>query len=257
MNTIIRKGIYSFWVICLLLSACEMERDNPLDPKNPDSSRDMVVVAELFVNDDMGSNYCNYALTAIENISKSYSRVQMVVIEYHLPYRTSSDDYVSDSFIPVYQKYVPLESERGLPDIFVNGASHRIQGASSVSAVQNRCETAVMAEINRKSYITIEANLSKTGSNFNISGKIACLGSSDISNVEIKAVLIEDIQEARHHFVARAVFSNKRISNLIHSERVEFTLSASSAEILQANNLSCIIYIQTQDNRIIGASCIK
>ena len=248
-------GYHLLWM-CLFFVNCDLERKNPLDPKNPNSNRPVVVVAELFINDDMGTAFCDYALEAVENLSQPYYE-QLVVVEYHLPYRTSTDQFISQSFVPVYQDYVRPGEPQGLPHIFINGTSHQIQGASSVRTVQDRCEMAIITELDKKSYLTIEASLSKVSSNFNITGKIARLGDEDISNIEIKAVLIEDIQQAKHHFVARSLFTEQTISFIKHSEIKDFQLSTTASNFLREDLVRAVIFVQKiQNKQTLGAISI-
>ena len=65
------RKLVLFIILCLFIFDCgDLDRDNPLDPKNPNSSVDRVVLVELFVNDSTGFEYCNYALDALERLAQ-------------------------------------------------------------------------------------------------------------------------------------------------------------------------------------------
>ncbi|MBN1352939.1 hypothetical protein JXJ21_26350 [candidate division KSB1 bacterium] len=262
MKLRVRLFLSGLTLSCLLIVACDLDRTNPLDPKNPDSYRSMPIVAEVFVNDDIAiqNEYCDYALTAIENLSDSYTREQLMIVEYHLPYQTKPDNdpNISDNFIPLYESYAPVPDERGLPDIFLNGTSQRIQGASSLPTVQERLKASLASESGKKSYLTIEASLSQSGSNYSISGKIARLGKDDLANAEITAVLIEDLSRENAHFVARFLFSSQTITNLKHSESLDFTLTSSGSTSLTGEDVGAIVYVRSiQNKQIAGAVHLK
>ena len=55
--------IFSFVMSCDYLT---LDRDNPLDPKNPDSRRDRLSLVELFVNDTITPPYCSFAEAGVE-----------------------------------------------------------------------------------------------------------------------------------------------------------------------------------------------
>ena len=73
---------YILILLPLLLNCGSLDRDNLLDPKNPNSNADQVVLVELFVNDNTGYEFCDTVLETIEDIlecligKKAYFRIE-------------------------------------------------------------------------------------------------------------------------------------------------------------------------------------
>ena len=135
------RKLFLFIILCLFIFGCGgLDRDNPLDPKNPNSSVERAILVELFVNDSTGFDYCNYALDAIERLARREEfKDNLYVLEYHLTNRTSNwnDVYALDEFNQRYYQYVPNLNERGIPDAMFNGLVKRVQGAS-LENIENR-----------------------------------------------------------------------------------------------------------------------
>ena len=78
-----RFGIYS---------CKDIPRDNILDPKNPSSKQDKVLLLEAFVNTSHHTPYNYYVLHAIETLSMDENlKDRLIFIEYHRDAIDSSD----------------------------------------------------------------------------------------------------------------------------------------------------------------------
>ncbi|UCE06986.1 MAG: hypothetical protein JSW07_02805, partial [bacterium] len=128
------RKLFLFIILCWFIFDCgDLDRDNPLDPKNPNSSVERAILVELFVNDSTGFEYCSYALDALERLAQREEfKDNLFVLEYHLINRTHNwnDSYALDEFNQRYYQYVPNLNERGIPDAMFNGLVSRVQGAS-------------------------------------------------------------------------------------------------------------------------------
>ena len=71
------KTLYISLIAAVLVAgACsKLERKNPLDPKNPNSVRNQLILAELFVNDDVRSyyDYTTYTVEITDSLDSIYN----------------------------------------------------------------------------------------------------------------------------------------------------------------------------------------
>jgi len=66
----LKKLCFLSILLVLLFQCGKLDRNNPLDPKNPGADLERTILAELFVNDSTGYEYCNYALDAMEKLAQ-------------------------------------------------------------------------------------------------------------------------------------------------------------------------------------------
>jgi len=177
---LVYKYIFSLLII-FLLSCSEIERDNILDPKNPSSHSDKVLLLEAFVNTNNPLDYNTYALNAIDALTLDDDiKNHLIVLEYHRDTQLYSDPLEADSFNTenIYNSYMSYDPERfkGVPDLFLNGAEARVQGASSAGNVSNRVKDFATEQLLENGEYTIEVDF--TFSTGNIDGKyrVARLG---------------------------------------------------------------------------------
>ena len=78
-NLLRRLTICSIWVT--LFGCSDLPRDNPLDPKNPESQRPQVVLAEAFVTDDPDAQFCANALDALTQLEGEFGNTQLLIVE--------------------------------------------------------------------------------------------------------------------------------------------------------------------------------
>ncbi|HEX9972391.1 MAG TPA: hypothetical protein VGD14_10010 [bacterium] len=244
------KRYFPFIITFLMLARCgDLDRNNPLDPKNPGSETDRAILVELFVNDSTGFEYCNYALDAIEKLSQREEfKNNLFVLEYHLTNRTANwnDGYARDEFNQRYNEYVPLTSERGIPDALFNGALHRIQGASQ-EKIEERYASAANSLLAQKSYFHIEAGKKIAGNVITVNVDIARFGKSNAEDIDLNVILYEDLKIPRYRFLARKIFQKQTIPDIRHGEVKSFVFSEQLPDIEQINNLFVIIIIQAQN----------
>lgn len=245
------KNIFPFIILSVLIFNCgDLDRDNPLDPKNPNSSVVRAILVELFVNDSTKFDYCNYALDAIERLAQREEfKDNLYVLEYHLTNRASdwNDSYALDEFNQRYYQYVPNLSERGIPDAMFNGLVNRIQGAS-LENIENRYSEAADQFLGQSSFFHIEAEKQISNNSMQLEVTIARYGKSDEDNIDLLAVLYEDIGAPRHHYVARKIFQKQSIPKIKHGEIKSFNFSEQLPQVSNINNLFVLVILQDQQS---------
>lgn len=191
------KSIFSIFIGALLLFiVCkDIPRDNLLDPQNPNSYQSSTILLEAFVNTNNPFNYNQWALQALDSIKAIYG-YNVLIAEYHRNTSQYMDPYFKPIFEPLYEKYVGNSSSlvKGVPDIFINGITQRVQGASSVSNVVFRLNSILSDMVILNNHFTLEpAEINMNGSELTASCKIAQLGNQRAENLLLKLILIQEV----------------------------------------------------------------
>jgi hypothetical protein len=243
------RTLFLFIILCLFIFDCGgLDRDNPLDPKNPNSSVEHAILVELFVNDSTGFEYCNYALDALERLAQREEfKDNLFVVEYHLTNRTHNwnDSYALDEFNQRYYQYVPNLNERGIPDAMFNGLIKRVQGAS-LENIDNRYSEAADQFLGQNCYFRIEAEKQISNNFMQLEVTVARYGKSNDNNIDLHAILYEDIGTARHHYMARKILQKQTIPKIKHGEIKSFHFSEQLPQVNNINNLFVLVFLQDQ-----------
>lgn len=222
-----RSGFYLCLLLTALLLNCkDIPRDNPLDPKNPSSTREQKVLIEAFVNinDSLAVNINEYALAALDTLKAIYPS-KLIILDYHRNTRDYIDPYHFLENETLYQNYInQFNSMAGVPDIFINGTRQRVQGASSVANSITRISNALSGMLNQNSEYSFEIEYRQSGSQVIPTVRIARLGETDARDITLKAVLIAEIDQGFHKRVVRGI-SSSPISLLEHGTYQTVTLS--------------------------------
>jgi hypothetical protein len=189
------KYIFSLLLV-FLLSCAEIDRDNILDPKNSSSHRDKVLLLEAFINTNNPLPYNEDALQAINILSADENlKDQLIVVEYH---RNVTNPAYDDSltFVEIenwyenYTIYYPQEERtKGVPDIFINGAFNRIQGASDETVVVNRVKAVTSELLLEEGKYTIEADFNQNGDEVKGKYRIAQLGNRSSDQMILRIIV--------------------------------------------------------------------
>lgn len=219
------KAIFLFFIA--LFAACsDIPRDNPLDPKNPESTRKQKVLIEAFVNttDSLPANVNKFALAALDSLQNTYPG-ELVILDYHRNTRDYSDPYHSIENENLYRHYIArFDSFAGVPDVFFNGTLARVQGASGVQNSITRFSNALSGLLNKNSEFFIEIEYRRNGSEVIPEIKVARLGGSDAQNLVLKTALIAQIDQQFLKRVVRDV-STILIQEIEHGTFQKFTLA--------------------------------
>ena len=186
-----------FSLILLSCIACsEIDRDNLLDPGNPSSTRENTILVEAFINTSSNIpaqiTYNKEALNALEELKNIY-KDRIIVCEYH--WNTTNPVYLDplslNNSASVYDTYIDAQEKeeervKGVPDIFINGALNRVQGASSAQNVVNRAKVFAGNILDKMADYTLEADIVNQGNNINITYRIARLGNQTSDEMRLR-----------------------------------------------------------------------
>ncbi|KAA3604611.1 MAG: hypothetical protein DWQ06_03980 [Calditrichaeota bacterium] len=236
----------SILIISLFISliGCEIDRDNPLDPKNPDNSFQRINLVELFYK--RGDNLSSFATQAFEVLSLDGTyKDQIALIQY---------DLLPDEISGAQNFY---ENERanginfGIPDFFLNGNEGRAQGASSYSnALRNYKETlqeATNGEF-RESDFTFWAELQPEGDLLTIQAELGNVSEIRKSNLLLRGVVVEN-QGGNFKFSAVQLLNSKNIPILEAGEVSKFTFPSVAISNLQNRFEKINVVVWVEENK--------
>jgi hypothetical protein len=232
-----------WWILggFLLLFACEkLERNNPLDPKNPRSERPRVIFVEAFINE--ATPFSAFALQALDSLATGFSQQQVVMVEHHLPSTKFTDAYALAESADRYKLLTTANPV--VPDIFFNGSPRRVQGASSIHSVFMRCHSAVQAEIGNSAHFTIEAKKQISATQAEIDVTVARLGNSGFPAFAVTAILWEDLGAAGRHHLVRKILPSEHFSGIAAGERKSAHFSASFSNAVNSSRLQVAVIVE-------------
>ncbi|MBC7186751.1 MAG: hypothetical protein H5U38_06920 [Calditrichaeota bacterium] len=240
--------------VVLLALACQcgdLPRDNPLDPKNPRSQRERVILAEAFVSDDPAAAYCGYALDALAQLEAEVGSAHLLIAEYHLP---NPGKWVDPHAVPEARlRYEELaQTGLGIPDVFFDGPAGRVQGAYSAATAYDRYRRLYDAHRTSAGLFTIEGEVARTNAEVKVQVSLARLGSQPARALLLRAVLVRDLGMDRHHHVVKAVFSGQRVEDLQAGEVVQSTFLL-PASAVSGGDESLIVFVESGEgaNRVV------
>ncbi|KAA0227708.1 hypothetical protein EDS67_14110 [candidate division KSB1 bacterium] len=241
MRTIIQNSRFWLWSGLLFLCACgELERNNPLDPKNPRSERPRVIFVEAFVND--ATPFSPFALRALDSLSLALASDQIIIVEHHLPSANYNDSYALQESADRYNNLAAADP--GVPDVFFNGTLARLQGASSAHTAAQRYRAALQNESGKIAYFTLEAKKSIAETGIEINATIARLGDSPASQFAVTAVVWEDLGLAGHRHVVRKVFSPEAVNGLAAGDTRTVRFATNLTGVQNANRVQAAVLIE-------------
>lgn len=189
--------IYSL-LLFLLFACMEIERDNILDPKNPSSKRESVLLVEAFVNTTHPSPYNGYALEALQTLRDNYKE-RIIIVELHKDVTGYKDDLTLTENENIHNRYTIdyLEEpgrNKGLPDLFLNGAADRVQGAFDVANVVTRAQNIVLEQLILDGAYTIEVDAEQNGDTISGNYRIARLGNKSSGDIFLRIYVVYNSQ---------------------------------------------------------------
>jgi hypothetical protein len=240
-------------ITVVLLTACgNIPRDNPLDPKNPNSFHSKRVLIEAFVNTQNPFRYNEYMITAIDSLYILYPN-QLIIAEYHRNTDQYKDPYHLHENEWLYQNYLnDTNSLKGVPDVFINGAENRVQGASSVESALFRLQEVILPQLTQNSYFLLEFNYHILDEKMTPHITLTRLGDKNIENILVKAVLTSQMDTIYHKRIVRGSVKSSLIPLLSHGEVIDLSLPEILIDSSLLNHL--IIYITDQTERFVYQS---
>lgn len=227
---------------CLLWISCGgIPRDNVLDPENPDSMAPHKVMIEAFVNTDNLSMVNEYALLALDSLAMLYND-RIVIAEYHRNTAKYEDPYHAEKNELLYQNYVSqFDDVKGVPDIYINGTSQRVQGASSASFSLFRLEEALAEEILKNTYFVFDVKYARQGSFVQPDVWLGRLGTQNMNNILVKAIIVSHVSTPYLQRVVHAVVESQVIPYIAHGEKLKINLPKISINPEAVNTM--IVYV--------------
>jgi len=205
-------------ILFVAVLACDdLERNNPLDPKNPSSQRTETVLVESFVNQSGGA-FIASSLAAFDRLLREYGEGAFVYLEHHIAETPGTDHNALDASLNRYKVFVPETAEQGIPDVFFNGLQGRVQGASDADAAYLRYNTELEKELGRQCYFTIEAKATRQAGKLTVSAQIARLGREDAEDIVIYAAILEKAAGSNYRYIVKAFITDDAFENINNGE---------------------------------------
>lgn len=184
------------------LSCTEIDRDNILDPKNPDSKRESVILLEAFINTSHPSPYNGYALDAIEILKADYQE-RLITVELHRNVSDTDDNLSIPEIDILHARYTTeytLDQGRnkGVPDIFLNGAVNRVQGSYNVTNVVSRVQKIAESLFLNQGFFSVEGDAKHTGNIVKGKYRIARLGNKSTNNMILRIYIIYNSEQVNN-----------------------------------------------------------
>jgi hypothetical protein len=239
-----KSFVYIAAVLFYVYGCADLERCNPVDPKNPDSSREKIVLIESFVNQSGGSVIAE-ALAGLDQLMREYNSHNFIYLEHHVAKTPSTDPLALETSLARYLTFVPQATQQGLPDVFFNGSAARVQGASTASLAYQRYREQLEGQLSEKSFFTIEATARMLQDQVVLSSRIARLGRHDASDVIVYDILAETLQAK--HPVVRAIVPVKTFDTIQCGEIK--SMSTMIALNVEWQKSQLVAYIVIQDNQ--------
>lgn len=238
---LIRTGPTILSLLACLVNCADLDRSNPLDPKNPASHRDKTVLIEAFVNQS-GGDVISWALAGLDQLTREYNSPKVLYLEHHVAKTVSTDPLALDASLSRYLALVPQTAQQGLPDVFFNGSTERVQGASSAARAYQRYLDALKNQLSGSSFFTIEAVVQDSGDHMTFYVQFAPLGQKSASKASIYLVLAEEKTSA--HPVVRSIVLAETFDEIPAGKIINMTKSLTVKSDWQKSNLKAFVVIQ-------------
>lgn len=244
-------------ILILFLVGCQnIPRDNPLDPKNPESYSSLNILIEAFVNTANPYLYNEYMLAALDSIFNAYPN-RIIIAEYHRNTEVYLDTYHRAENESLYNMYLEgfEQPVKGLPDVFINGTSYHVQGASSIESARLRLEEIITIEIIKNCHFLMELTYSLDNDQIIPIVKLAPLKNKSSTNILVKAVLISQHDTKYHQRIVTDFVKGNLIPKIPAGELKEINLPPINRKSSEKQHL--IAYITSEDEKTVYQShCI-
>ncbi len=241
---------YGYIFLCSLffitVACSDLDRTNPLDPRNPNSKRAETVLIESFVNQS-GGDVIASSIEAFERLLTEYGKESFIYLEHHVEKTSGTDPWALDASLSRYLLLVPQTDEQAIPDVMFNGSKARVQGASDAEAAYQRYKVTLEAELARETTFTIEQQVAISANQINVSADIAKLGNTNSSDIVAIVAIIEILDNGIRQIV-RTWESVKSIGTLVHGEIVSVDRSIDIQNGWNTNHLKCVVLVQDAQN---------
>ncbi len=195
------KTVVFLFLLIVLESCKDLPRDNLFDPQNPNSFTNTRVLVEAFVNTAHPSPYNTWALQSLHALQQKYPH-EFILCEYHRdiqtdtatyddPYNTGDNQIV---FKLLQDRYVSRHSNvpRVMPDVYLNGATHRFVGAYNSWSMQEQIEP-VFFQLRTKNYFKLEPVIKKIDrTTLSLKCRVAGLGKQTVRDKRLRVIFLKE-----------------------------------------------------------------
>jgi len=220
MKTRKTKAI-SLLLVALLASfwRCgDLDRSNPLDPKNPMAKRSRTVLVEAFVN-TQGGAVMQAATDGLARLSRDFGSDAFILLEHHVQKTPNTDVLAVEASLTRYYHLARLTSEQAIPDVFFDGSARRVQGASDAETAYLRYRSQLEDRLANSAQVTIEAEAHVEDGKLIVTADIAKLGASEVQNVATSVAVVGGLQNG-DKAVVRELLPAEAIGSL-HSDIIQ------------------------------------
>jgi hypothetical protein len=155
-----------------------------------------VCLLEAFVNTSpdipVSQRFSHWAIEALDAVKVLYGE-RIIIAEYHrssktLGYLDPLD--LDDRYEPLYERYVFTSGsgQKGVPDIFINGSVHRVQGASDVESVKERLSTILAQRVLDDGLFLLEPVVDQENNRITVSCRLARLGNQSVEDLRLRLI---------------------------------------------------------------------
>ena len=247
---VLRCASKLLFLLAGLMACKDIPRDNPLDPKNPESVREQTVLAEAFVNTNSvladSVLYNQNMLTALYRLQSKYGS-RMVLSVHHRNLSGYQDSLAIFESEDLYQRYIQGTNDavKGVPDVFINGLAARIQGASTSENAEYRVDTALQSFLIENGFFTIEPTITLSNGVLRCNTTFARLGSSVAKDILLKMFVLQDMDTQWARRAVRGISRSNLIQNIQPGERKNIQFDAVSG--LSNQPIRVIIAVVSED----------
>ena len=236
-------------LLALVIHCEDLERTNPLDPKNENSIRGETVLIEAFVNES-GGDYITSSMNALQRLLGEYGDDSFVYLEHHIEKTSGTDPWALDASLSRYLALEPMQSAQAIPDVWFNGdPDTRVQGASDAETAYQRYKPVLEAGLARQCHFTIEPAATIQGNRIHVSGEIARLGASRVQDITIVVAVLERVTTVRN--IVRAWVPAKTIGELDAGEITSFERDIDIQSDWDDNRMDVVVIIQNSVNLLV------
>ncbi len=236
-------------LLAFFLSCGDLDRSNPLDPKNPQAKRSRTVLVEAFVN-AQGGTVMQAAMDGLARLSRDFGSDAFILLEHHVQKTPNTDALADEASLTRYYLLARIASEQAIPDVFFDGRASRIQGASDAEIAYLRYRAELEDRLAIPAQVTVEAEAHLEGDKMIVSADIAKLGLAAVENVATSIAVVGGLQNS-NQAVVREMLPAEAIgslhSDVIRNIRKEVPMQASWNQ----STLAVVVIVERASDQLV------
>ncbi len=234
-----------FFICALYIHSCNLDRSNPLDPKNENSRIEKTVLVEAFINSSV-DGYVTWAKEGLEKLNEHFNSSNLLILEHHVERTQGTDPDACSASLSRYLAFVPDSDQQGIPDVFIDGVGRRVQGASDSETAFQRYLQPTEQRFLGTGQFYIECQASLNNSKLELDGKLACLGKQSAENIAVYAVVVEELS-ASADLIVRDIVLVHSIDKIDDGNVVDINKSISFFSEWDELKTSLVVFVQNRN----------